>query len=102
MGDFSSNVQAIRDSFLGNIITLFLYYSNDTNKKYNLQVKIYIFFNFFGFSLTYILIFGTIGASIFDLKGDYFEYFSNRNRNKEKEKKKKKKEGGKGLLGGPF
>jgi hypothetical protein len=60
-----------------------LYYSNDTNKKYNLQVKIYIFFNFFGFSLTYILIFGTIGASIFDLKGDYFEYFSNRNRNKE-------------------
>ncbi len=43
-----------------------------------LQVIIHIFSNFFSFSLTYILIFGTIGASIFDLKGDYFENFSNR------------------------
>lgn len=43
-----------------------------------LQVIIHIFSNFFSFSLTYILIFGTIGASIFDLKGVYFEYFSDR------------------------
>ena len=49
----------------------------------NLQVKCHIFSNLFGFSQTYILIFGTIGASIFDLKGDYFENFSNRNLNKE-------------------
>ena len=51
---------------------------DDTTKMMNLQVKCHIFSNFFSFSLTYILIFGTIGASIFDLKGDYFENFSNR------------------------
>ena len=55
-----------------------MYYHNDTTKILNLQVKFHIFSNFSGFSQTYIPIFGTIGASIFDLKGDYFENFSNR------------------------
>ena len=50
-----------------------MYYRNDTTKILNLQVKCHILSNFFGFSQTYIPIFGTIGASIFDLKGDYFE-----------------------------